>query len=242
MSRIPKRYRGIAFGKPRPTQKQLDFADSLGVTLSNGMTKWTISEPIDTAIAQRGGHAKPVGNLGGSIGCLILGGLFLGALWHYWPFQTAQDPAPSSASAAMPPAAKMQTEAIVPPEEKRAKEPDIERQPAAAVREPEPTAPPQDERAKERDIERQRTEEDALQRERQRQDEAKLKAGIDGVRWRTWTSADGNHTLEAKFLHATNGVIHLQKRDGTTLALEKEKLSDEDWKWIKNGGWKTSPQ
>lgn len=42
----------IKFGRPKPTADQIRFAQSLGITLVDGMTKWTISDAIDDALEE----------------------------------------------------------------------------------------------------------------------------------------------------------------------------------------------
>ena len=66
---------------------------------------------------------------------------------------------------------------------------------------------------------------------------AEHEAAIEKAKWRTWTSADGQHTIEAKFVTAIGDTAQLEKKDGTILKIKCEKLSDEDWKWITNKGW-----
>jgi hypothetical protein len=50
--------------------------------------------------------------------------------------------------------------------------------------------------------------------------------------WRTWTSADGKYTVEAKFRGAAAGTVRLEKRDGKIIELKREKLSENDQKWL----------
>lgn len=51
-------------------------------------------------------------------------------------------------------------------------------------------------------------------------------------RWRTWTSADGNHTTVAKFIKLAIGIVTLEKEDETIIEVPKEKLSEADLKWL----------
>lgn len=53
------------------------------------------------------------------------------------------------------------------------------------------------------------------------------------AKYRTWTTADGKHTVEAKLLSAINGKIKLKKRDGTMITIDKALLSPDDLKWLK---------
>jgi hypothetical protein len=51
---------------------------------------------------------------------------------------------------------------------------------------------------------------------------------------RTWTSGDGNFTVEARLVKATADTVWLEKKDGTTVHVPKEKLSDDDLSYIKH--------
>lgn len=46
--------------------------------------------------------------------------------------------------------------------------------------------------------------------------------------YRTWTSADGKHKTEAKFLKFEKGKVHLQNRAGKVIELSPNQLSAED--------------
>jgi hypothetical protein len=81
--------------------------------------------------------------------------------------------------------------------------------------------------AKRREDEKRRIAAEAKQRE----EEAKQQ---EDAKYRLWTSADGKHTTEAKFIKAINGIIYLEKRDGTTAKVPRDQLSSDDWKWIIN--------
>ena len=76
--------------------------------------------------------------------------------------------------------------------------------------------------------------------EDRKQEEAKRQAKIEEAKWHTWTSADDKYTVEAKFIKVMGETVYLEKRGGTIIKLQKDKLSDKDLKWIKNQGWKTS--
>lgn len=60
------------------------------------------------------------------------------------------------------------------------------------------------------------------------------KAAVEQSKWHTWTSADGKFTIEAKFVKFNGRIITLTKKDGTTIDVPREKLSDEDLEWIKH--------
>ncbi len=66
--------------------------------------------------------------------------------------------------------------------------------------------------------------------------EAKQPADTEKGTWRTWTwtNADGKQTTEAKYVSRSGNTVHLEKRDGTKIAVEKGQLSEEDSDWIKN--------
>ena len=46
--------------------------------------------------------------------------------------------------------------------------------------------------------------------------------------YRTWTSANGQHTFEAEFLSFENGTVELKGRDGKVKKLDSQKLSESD--------------
>ena len=51
--------------------------------------------------------------------------------------------------------------------------------------------------------------------------------------WRTWTTADGKYTVEAKFIKYAAGTLTLEKKDGTTVDVELDRLCPEDQDFIK---------
>ena len=69
--------------------------------------------------------------------------------------------------------------------------------------------------------------------ERKKAESAK-KAAAEAARWRTWTDSSGEHKIEAKFAYVIKGSVKLVKKDGSTITIPLEKLSDEDQAWIKN--------
>jgi hypothetical protein len=60
----------------------------------------------------------------------------------------------------------------------------------------------------------------------------KRQAEIEETKWRTWTDVKGKHTVEAKFGGMAFGTVTLTKRDGTSVKVPLEELSDEDKEWI----------
>ncbi len=54
--------------------------------------------------------------------------------------------------------------------------------------------------------------------------------------WRTWTSADGQYTVEAEFVSFAMGDVKLRKKDGKTVTLKMKKLSEADQEWIRKKG------
>lgn len=68
--------------------------------------------------------------------------------------------------------------------------------------------------------------------EAKRQDEKEHQEATAAAEWRTWTSADSTRGTEAKFGGVTSGKVTLKKRNGSTVQVPLEKLSDEDREWI----------
>jgi hypothetical protein len=62
---------------------------------------------------------------------------------------------------------------------------------------------------------------------------------INKSRWHTWTSADGKFTTEAKFVKAMGDIIYLEKQNGKSIQIQRDKLSDKDLYWIKHEKWKS---
>ena len=69
--------------------------------------------------------------------------------------------------------------------------------------------------------------------ERVKEESAK-KAAAEAAKWRTWTDSSGERKIEAKYGGVIAGKVKLTKRDGSTVQVPLEKLSDEDQEWIKN--------
>ncbi|MCD4728233.1 MAG: DUF4352 domain-containing protein [Pirellulales bacterium] len=72
------------------------------------------------------------------------------------------------------------------------------------------------------------------QAEQRRQVEKERQEAIEAAKWRTWTNSTGTHKTEAKFGGMAFGKVKLIKRDGSTVQVPLEKLSDEDREWIAN--------
>jgi hypothetical protein len=66
---------------------------------------------------------------------------------------------------------------------------------------------------------------------------AEHEAAIDKAKWHTWTSADGQHKIEANFMNAIDDTDQLEKKDGTIIKIKRDRLSGEDWTWITNKSW-----
>jgi hypothetical protein len=97
-----------------------------------------------------------------------------------------------------------------------------------------------DEGAKERERAEERHKKAEERRQEEAKQQAKRQAAIEEAKWHTWTSADGKHTVEAKFIKAGGGIVHLEKRDGTIIKIQQDKLSDDDLKWMKKKSWNSS--
>lgn len=61
-------------------------------------------------------------------------------------------------------------------------------------------------------------------------------AAKEAKSWRTWTTADGKFTVEAKLVSIGFGKARLEKRDGTTVDVKPDVLSPEDQDFIEE--WK----
>jgi hypothetical protein len=49
---------------------------------------------------------------------------------------------------------------------------------------------------------------------------------------RTWTSGDGQYTVEAQFIKKMDGKVRLRKKDGAEIDVPVEKLSQKDREFI----------
>jgi hypothetical protein len=58
------------------------------------------------------------------------------------------------------------------------------------------------------------------------------KAADEAARWRTWTQS--GEQFEARFGGLVAGKVRLVKKDGTTIRVPLDELSDEDREWIQN--------
>jgi hypothetical protein len=87
-----------------------------------------------------------------------------------------------------------------------------------------------------RQAEQDRLAEQAKERKRladaKRQANKERQAAAEAAKWRTWTDSTGTHKTEAKFGGMAFGKVKLIKRDGSTVQVPIEKLSDEDQQWI----------
>jgi len=72
--------------------------------------------------------------------------------------------------------------------------------------------------------------------------EKKQNEAAETAKWRTWTSAYGVHTIDAKFVKLAGGMVSLEKRDGTIIEVPKEKLSEDDIDWITHRRWLDRPK
>jgi hypothetical protein len=63
---------------------------------------------------------------------------------------------------------------------------------------------------------------------------AELPLKLQESDFRTWTDAKGTHTTEAKYGGMASDTVRLIKRDGITVEVPLEKLSEEDREWIAN--------
>jgi len=70
-----------------------------------------------------------------------------------------------------------------------------------------------------------------------RQEEAARRKAIEDAKWRTWTSADGKHRLDGKFVGCVGGMLRLEKKDGTTLDVKLASLCSEDQEFVQQRKW-----
>ncbi|MEI8373518.1 MAG: SHD1 domain-containing protein [Planctomycetota bacterium] len=71
-------------------------------------------------------------------------------------------------------------------------------------------------------------------------DEKVRKVAEEAAKWRTWTDLKGR-TIDAKFGGMIAGKVKLVKKDGSTVEILTEKLSDENQEWIKKRSWTRRP-
>ena len=64
--------------------------------------------------------------------------------------------------------------------------------------------------------------------------EADRKAAIEEAKWRMWTDSTGQFKTKAMFGGMAGGKVKLIKKDGSTVRVPLEKLSEEDQQWIKS--------
>ena len=62
--------------------------------------------------------------------------------------------------------------------------------------------------------------------------EADRKAAIEEAKWRTWTDSTGQFTTKAMFGGMAGGKVKLIKKDGSTVRLPLNTLSQEDQDWL----------
>ena len=62
--------------------------------------------------------------------------------------------------------------------------------------------------------------------------EADRRAAVEEAKWRTWTDSTGQFTTKAKFGGMAGGKVKLIKKDGSTVRLPLNTLSQEDQDWI----------
>jgi hypothetical protein len=68
--------------------------------------------------------------------------------------------------------------------------------------------------------------------------DAQREADIEAAKWRTWTSANGKHKMEAKFRKFVAGTLTLEKKDGTTGEVKLDSLCAEDQEFVRKQKWK----
>ncbi|MHC4401356.1 MAG: SHD1 domain-containing protein [Planctomycetota bacterium] len=82
----------------------------------------------------------------------------------------------------------------------------------------------------------------------QAENEASDATAIEAPKWRTWTSADGKYSVEAKFVHCIgrplsstdhriSRTLTLVMRDGTRVEVQLDVLCSEDQDYVKKRKW-----
>lgn len=79
----------------------------------------------------------------------------------------------------------------------------------------------------------------ASQAEEKRKAEEIRKAEEEAARWRTWRDSTGKYTVEARFSGMGFGKVKLIKKDGTTIEVPLERLSEDDQQWLEDRKKKT---
>ncbi len=74
----------------------------------------------------------------------------------------------------------------------------------------------------------------ARQAEEKRKAEEIRKAEDEAAKWRTWKDSTGKFTVEARFSGMAFGKVKLTKKNGTTLEVPLERLSEDDQKWLED--------
>lgn len=68
-------------------------------------------------------------------------------------------------------------------------------------------------------------------------DRAESADTIEAAKWRTWTTADGRHKVDAKFVKFLDGKVTLEKVDGTTVDVRLDILCSADQNFVKESKW-----
>jgi hypothetical protein len=99
----------------------------------------------------------------------------------------------------------------------------------------------EEKRAEEQRLRQKRDEERRVEEEQQQakaQAEEEQRRIEEEAKWRTWTTADGKFSVEAKFVKFAAGLLTLEKRDGKTVEVKLVILSDEDQDFVRQRGRK----
>ena len=59
----------------------------------------------------------------------------------------------------------------------------------------------------------------------------------DKAKWHTWTSANGAHQVNGKFVSKIGDAVTIQREDGKQIKLKVSQLSDADQEFINKRGW-----
>jgi hypothetical protein len=66
---------------------------------------------------------------------------------------------------------------------------------------------------------------------------AQKAAAIEEAKWRTWKTANGKYSVEAKFIKFASGMLTLEKKDGIRVDVKLDILTAEDREFVMKRKW-----
>jgi hypothetical protein len=187
------------------SDRQKSFADELGIVYSPDIGKGALSDLIDAAKQKRDNRRTSDRSARGVLGCgviLIAVVSLIAITQNQKPAQRRDPPSPEVETKAAPAVADGSTQTVQPAPKP---DPAPNAVPAAG---PLPTPA------------------------NAAHDFSPAAVQETDKNFRTWTDSTGDYTTEAKFCGVAYGTVKLLKKDGLTVELPLEKLSEEDRQWI----------